>query len=172
MKITEVQKETMTEFLKKRPNLISGKFSANFTYKNAEMLWKDLEKILNSIPGARKDWKNWRKVCFCFCASSKSCFFYILWLSCIRDLIYFQSWQDMRSRTKSKYASNRRSLNATGGGPSEEIILTKNEESILDIIKVVSVEGHNVNESIVEFDMCKGVYILTSKNQSKPSTFF
>lgn len=62
MKITEVQKETMIEYLKKNEKLVNGKFSNEFSFKDAEEKWKELAGILNSIPGARKDWKNWRKV--------------------------------------------------------------------------------------------------------------
>lgn len=60
----------------------------------------------------------------------------------------------MRSRTKLKYSQNRQQRNRTGGGPPQEETFTKVEEDILQIIKKVSVDGHeNVRESVVEFNL-------------------
>lgn len=56
------QKKLMLEFLKKHPKLIVGKFSNDFTQKTGQNLWQELTNILNSCPGANKDWKSWRKV--------------------------------------------------------------------------------------------------------------
>lgn len=68
------QKKILLEFVKKNPSLVSGKFSNNFTQKDGQILWQDISKILNSCPGANKDWKSWRKVI----KKSKS-FLVVLW---------------------------------------------------------------------------------------------
>lgn len=55
----------LIELLKKHKKLISGKFTQDFTFKDAEEQWRQIAEVLNSIPGAAKDWKNWRKVDIC-----------------------------------------------------------------------------------------------------------
>ncbi|CAG9764633.1 unnamed protein product [Ceutorhynchus assimilis] len=122
--VTEDQKKLMLEFIKKNQKLISGKFSNEFTQKQSQSLWQELTTLLNSCPGANKDWKAWRK-----------------------------TWQDIRSRTKTKQAKNKTQQEATGGGNFENNPVTPFEAQILDIIKSVSIEGHtNVSESKVEFE--------------------
>ncbi|XP_031334650.1 uncharacterized protein LOC116164596 [Photinus pyralis] len=117
------QKKMLIEYLKKHPQLVSGKFTSTFTYKNAESQWQEISNILNSIPGgSTKNWKSWRK-----------------------------TWQDLRSRTKIKVSANRRHINGTGGGPYTEDPLSTVEDDIVDIIKIVSIEGHTeVAESEVQ----------------------
>lgn len=56
------QKEFLIELMKKQPELVSGRFSHGFTRKDAQKKWEDTAKILNGIPGARKDWNQWKKV--------------------------------------------------------------------------------------------------------------
>ncbi|KAF5270829.1 hypothetical protein FQR65_LT17784 [Abscondita terminalis] len=55
------QQRTMLEFLNAHPQLVSGKFTSTFTYKQAQALWHELTNILNAIPGAHKTWIQWRK---------------------------------------------------------------------------------------------------------------
>ncbi|GLV33184.1 hypothetical protein CBL_10531 [Carabus blaptoides fortunei] len=69
--ISGEQKRVLIEFLKQNPKLLSGKFSSDFTVKTGVEKWEELTILLNSIPGANKTWKNWRK-----------------------------TWHDLRSRTK------------------------------------------------------------------------
>lgn len=59
---TPEQKAELLEFLKSHPGLTSGKFTNDFTFKKARGLWESLANTLNAMPGARKDWKKWRKV--------------------------------------------------------------------------------------------------------------
>lgn len=47
----------------KHPELQSDKFSATFTFKHAHKLWEEVTEKLHEIPGAIKEWKQWRKVC-------------------------------------------------------------------------------------------------------------
>ncbi|XP_011858776.1 PREDICTED: uncharacterized protein LOC105556303 [Vollenhovia emeryi] len=74
--------------MRKHPELQSGKFSATFTFKHTQKLWEEITTELHQIPGAVKDWKQWRK-----------------------------TWQDMRSSTKAKSASIKNHAKQTGGGP-------------------------------------------------------
>ncbi|KAJ3621290.1 hypothetical protein MTP99_003442 [Tenebrio molitor] len=122
-KISDKQKKIFVENVKQLPSLVSGKFSASFTQKDAEREWKKISNTLNSMGGAEKEWKMWRKI-----------------------------WEDLRSRTKTKISGNKLKANKTGGGSSQEEQLSNIEEDILDIIKTVSVEGHNVEESTTAFD--------------------
>ncbi|KAG5887673.1 hypothetical protein JTB14_015578 [Gonioctena quinquepunctata] len=47
----------------------------------------------------------------------------------------------------------RRHERATGGGPPIEDDISKSDEDIINIVKVVSIEGHNeTTESAVDFD--------------------
>lgn len=60
--ISSEQKKEMVEYMERHPNLQKGKFSNDFTYKKAQLLWEGLAKSLNALPGANKDWRQWRKV--------------------------------------------------------------------------------------------------------------
>lgn len=59
---TEKQKQLLVEFVKNKPQLISGKQTHAYTAKDAANDWKTIATTLNSNPGATKDWKGWRKV--------------------------------------------------------------------------------------------------------------
>lgn len=59
--VTEEQK-ILLQFMEDNQRLISCTFSADFTYKDATILWQKLTDILNSCNGVSKDWKSWRKV--------------------------------------------------------------------------------------------------------------
>lgn len=57
----------------------------------------------------------------------------------------------MRCRTKNKEARNRLEARQTGGGPAKDEVLTSVEDEVLQIIKKVSIEGHDVEESALTF---------------------
>lgn len=64
-KICASQKKNLMEFMKKNPDLCSGKHTKNFTAKHALTLWHSITSDLNSMAcygGPIKDWKSWRKV--------------------------------------------------------------------------------------------------------------
>lgn len=62
--MNSTQKALLTNFLKENAELAQGKFTSTFTFKKARELWQEVTNILNSVPnGAKKDWKQWRKVC-------------------------------------------------------------------------------------------------------------
>ncbi|KAK5643410.1 hypothetical protein RI129_007255 [Pyrocoelia pectoralis] len=118
------QKRLLIEFIKKHEKLASGKFSNDFTYKQSQLLWQEISNLLNSCGGAEKDWKAWRR-----------------------------TWQDIRSRTKSKRSKYMSERGATGGGPHDKYPMTDYETEVLDLIKSVSVEGHaNSQESDTDFN--------------------
>jgi hypothetical protein len=52
-----------------------------------------------------------------------------------------QTWQDLKSRTKTKSAVIKRSAIETGGGPLKKIKLSNDEDPILQLIKPVCVSG-------------------------------
>ncbi|KAG5866960.1 hypothetical protein JTB14_018171 [Gonioctena quinquepunctata] len=118
------QKNILLEFMKKNPWLLSGKFSDKHTQKDAQKLREDISKTLNSCGnGANEDWKSWRK-----------------------------TWQDIRSRTKSKNSSYQKHKRGTGGGPYLENPNRPFDQEVLDTINTVSLEGHEqVLESATEF---------------------
>ncbi|XP_018363951.1 PREDICTED: myb-related transcription factor, partner of profilin-like isoform X1 [Trachymyrmex cornetzi] len=122
--INDEQKNVLIEFMTKHPELQSGKFSATFTYKNAQKLWEEVTAQLHQIPGAVKEWNKWRK-----------------------------TWQDMRSATKAKNTSIKKHAQGTGGGPASSQVLTEIDQNILTLIGPTVVEGHNsTQESNVQFD--------------------
>ncbi|CAH1106877.1 unnamed protein product [Psylliodes chrysocephalus] len=88
------------------PQLLSGKFTQNFTASSAKSMWKELESELNSMAGAKKDWQQWRK-----------------------------SWHDMKTKVKSKNAKIKNHRRGTGGGAPLGDVLTNWEESIFNLIQ-------------------------------------
>lgn len=120
-----VQKTLITEFLKNHPNLQTGKFSKEFTFKKARALWEELTITLNSVPnGAKKDWRQWRK-----------------------------TWQDLKKHTKSKAATVRKHTQGTGGGGPA--VLSTIDGEILDLMSPSQVDGLLVKESTLKFDFQK-----------------
>lgn len=68
-------KDELVEFVTKHPQLNLGKFSKDFTFKSAQNLWSTLANKLNYMPsGAKKDWKQWRKVSISCLLSNYSLF--------------------------------------------------------------------------------------------------
>lgn len=66
--ITNEQRTLLIEYMTKHPKLTKEKFSSSFSLKDSIHLWNEISDILNSVNGARKDWKGWRKVKKYFCA--------------------------------------------------------------------------------------------------------
>lgn len=60
--LTNDQKKVLIDFLEAHEKLRTAKFSYSFTKKQGQLLWEELTGILNSMPGAKKDWHQWRKV--------------------------------------------------------------------------------------------------------------
>jgi hypothetical protein len=52
-----------------------------------------------------------------------------------------KKWAAIKTATKSKVATNRKSVKKTGGGPPEDLKLTSVEENVLDLIGKEAVEG-------------------------------
>ncbi|CAG9769693.1 unnamed protein product [Ceutorhynchus assimilis] len=117
------QKDELVNLVTKDRDLVCGKFSNKFTNKDAEKKWIAITSKLNSIPGGQKDWKQWRK-----------------------------TWQDIKSRTKTKKASINRYERGTGGGPPIQNI-TPVEEKVISVISKTAILGETcINESQIEFD--------------------
>lgn len=60
--ITNEQRTFLIEYMNKHPQLLKGKLTFTFTLKDSISLWNEITEILNSVNGAQKDWKSWRKV--------------------------------------------------------------------------------------------------------------
>lgn len=60
--ISPAQKTILIEFMQENPQMVTQKQSNQFTNADIARLWQKLTTTLNSIPGARKTWKEWRKV--------------------------------------------------------------------------------------------------------------
>jgi hypothetical protein len=52
-----------------------------------------------------------------------------------------KKWAAIKTATKSKVASNRKSVRKTGGGPPDDLELTTVEENVLELIGKEAVEG-------------------------------
>ncbi|KAK4882623.1 hypothetical protein RN001_005942 [Aquatica leii] len=99
------------------------KLTHQFTNKDSAKKWILIASKLNAIPGGQKDWKQWRK-----------------------------TWQDIKSRIKSKQASIKRYERGTGGGPPLKETITSVEEKVLSVINPTSIVGDGtINESNIEF---------------------
>lgn len=59
---SKIQKEKLIECLKKDPQLISGKFSKSFSFKDARNRWTIIANTLNALPSCSKDWSQWKRV--------------------------------------------------------------------------------------------------------------
>ncbi|KAG5892587.1 hypothetical protein JTB14_036795 [Gonioctena quinquepunctata] len=55
------RKKELLKFLERNPALQTGKFSNHFTFEKAQGMWMEVSNTLNSLPGAHKDWRQWRK---------------------------------------------------------------------------------------------------------------
>ncbi|XP_072944894.1 uncharacterized protein [Epargyreus clarus] len=73
--VTARQKKKLIELMTKHPELISCKVTQDFNYKDSQKLWQNIANECNSIQGARKTWRQWRK-----------------------------TWHDLRSKTKKRQA--------------------------------------------------------------------
>lgn len=62
--ITHEQRTLLIECMNKHPELLKGKLTSSFTLKDSICLWNKITEILNSVNGAKKDWKGWRKVSY------------------------------------------------------------------------------------------------------------
>lgn len=60
--MSPVQKKALLSYVQQQPLLVGGKFTKEFTHKNAEDRWKQIAQKLNQIPGSVKTWKEWRRV--------------------------------------------------------------------------------------------------------------
>lgn len=61
-RLSQQQKTMLHQCMSQYPNLNEGKFSAEFSHHSAQKLWSKIAIKLNSIPGARKTWIQWRRV--------------------------------------------------------------------------------------------------------------
>lgn len=59
---SKTQKEMLIQLLTKDSQLISGKFTSTFTFKDARNRWIEIADTLNAIPGCVKDWSQWKRV--------------------------------------------------------------------------------------------------------------
>ncbi|XP_029340910.1 uncharacterized protein LOC107884895 [Acyrthosiphon pisum] len=138
---SKTQKEMLIQLLTKDPQLISGKFTSTFTFKDARNRWIEIADTLNAIPGCVKDWSQWKRV------RNNLNYFYInltignnlypLFLL----LFYLKTWQDSRTKVRSKKAMVNRHVSSTGGGPQISQTLTPIENQILDLVNPITIDG-------------------------------
>ncbi|KAK9711825.1 Myb/SANT-like DNA-binding domain [Popillia japonica] len=126
--IKNAQKEAPLEFVQQHPNLQSGRFTKDFTFKKGQQLWELISEILNSmLEGAVKDWRHWRK-----------------------------TWQDMKKNTKAKAVEVKKyaiGTIGTGGGEPSKILLNAIDNKIMDIISPTLTEGlETVSETQAQFE--------------------
>ncbi|CAH0563134.1 unnamed protein product [Brassicogethes aeneus] len=91
-----------------------------------------------------------------------------------------KTWQDLKSRTKTKSGNIIKHETGTGGGPPCLETMTLVEDKVLEVIKAVSVEGHqqskeshtkfNFNMSDGKFNMSDGEFVLPMTSLPVPST--
>ncbi|CAH1107064.1 unnamed protein product [Psylliodes chrysocephalus] len=123
--ISQDQKKELIQFMEQNPDLGSGKFTKKFTFKTGQELWMQITQILNSLPGAKKDWRQWRK-----------------------------TWADIKVYTKKKNALIKNYRVTTGGGPTLPIdkILTTEDEKVVSMIGPLLIDGLDVEEPSAMFN--------------------
>ncbi|VEN40528.1 unnamed protein product [Callosobruchus maculatus] len=113
--VSQQQKQMLIDFLNNNPELLSGRFTAEFTKKVAQTLWEKITSSLNAVPGgSRKSWLQWRK-----------------------------SWQDMRKHVKAKQVAQHKHEKMTGGGPRNVVSFDSIDQKILDTISPKEIFGDN-----------------------------
>jgi hypothetical protein len=60
------QKSRLIALVEADEELRRGKFSSSFTKKEGEKRWENIALEVNSIPGSKREWKEWRKVSFLY----------------------------------------------------------------------------------------------------------
>ncbi|KAF2901645.1 hypothetical protein ILUMI_04540 [Ignelater luminosus] len=121
--ISRQQKTVLIEYIEANSELVSGRFSASFTFKDAQLKWEQLAATLNAIPGAQKDWKKWRK-----------------------------TWQDMKKSVKTKQSDLIRYTIGTGGGEAAQEVLSEDELRVADIVGTTAITGdQSVTAPLIEF---------------------
>ncbi|XP_025198804.1 uncharacterized protein LOC112599981 [Melanaphis sacchari] len=123
--VSAEQKIALVEFMEAHPELQKGKFSPNFTHKQANYLWNDISLELNTMIGANKNAEKWRKC-----------------------------WIDMKSNTKTKNVQLKKSQMKTGGGETNNLFsLEPLDKKISSIIGDVSIFGQSQTaEPTVNFE--------------------
>ena len=106
--------EMIVNTMEEFPELVSGEFSAKLPTRNDHTKrWEILAKELTSINmGISRNWKQVRN-----------------------------KWNDLKYRTKQKYAKIKKFTIGTGGGPSQSKNLSELEERIIAIIGKRCVES-------------------------------
>lgn len=61
-KMSELQKREVLIFIKGHPELVHIRSTQSVLPKEAEKLWRQFAEVVNEIPGAQKNWMQWRKV--------------------------------------------------------------------------------------------------------------
>ncbi|XP_061718778.1 uncharacterized protein LOC133526253 [Cydia pomonella] len=82
--VTARQKKKLLELIGKNPELLSTNIRQGFSYKECQKKWQNIATECNSIAGAKKTWRQWRK-----------------------------TWQDLRSKTKKRNLDAYKQLPAT-----------------------------------------------------------
>lgn len=77
MYVTARQKKKLVELVTKHPQLIACKVTQDFNYNDSQKLWQSIANECNNVPGpgARKTWRQWRKVGF---YQNNLCTFYVM----------------------------------------------------------------------------------------------
>ncbi|CAG9765772.1 unnamed protein product [Ceutorhynchus assimilis] len=130
--ISPQQKIVLIEFMEQNPVMVTQKQSNQFTNADISKLWQTVTLTLNSIPGATKTWKEWRK-----------------------------TWSDIKSRTKKRVHENRKEALKTGGGPNISEGVNTEDEKVLEIIGGdLLIEGIDVPEAGIPIVWKKQDYLL------------
>lgn len=60
--ISKDQRHKMVHFIINNPGCNTGDFKSQHNEEEKHRVWNELTDMLNSMPGATKDWKGWQKV--------------------------------------------------------------------------------------------------------------
>lgn len=103
MRFLAEEEVAIAEFHEEHKHLLDGTCNKPEAQQRRRQLWSDLAKKLNALnPSANRTWDEVKK-----------------------------KWQNLKSKAKVKHTEEKRSLLATGGGPSSSVKFTAAEEVVI-----------------------------------------
>ncbi|CAG4956223.1 unnamed protein product [Parnassius apollo] len=129
------QKKKLIELMTEHPELISCKVTNDFNYKDSQKLWQNIANECNSIPGAKKTWRQWRK-----------------------------TWHDLRSKTKKRHAETNREVTRSTfilTDAEQEALGVKNVTEFIP--SEVEVQQESLNDNLSEASISEAESLTEEK---------
>ena len=130
------QINTLTESVTENIAIVNANHSEANTEQKKKLVWLEISKRVSSVGHER---------------TAEEC---------------KKKWSDYTSRLKHKISKNRHSMCKTGGGPSDQLVLTAAEEQVLGCIPSESIKGIDGAMDSADND-CSSSGIMTTPKRSR-----